>query len=476
MNNNEHNKEDKVEYNLKNEDNKIVDVSNDKINACVNDNIIFNGNDYNKDTNYNPYFINGNNNYGYNPTNSNNDDKNRKDIKRLKVLVILLFIICICSLAFVLSKSFISTRSSNSKNNDEEKSDVELKYTDTIDSKSEGTYVIDVSDVVDNVMPSIVAITSKTLVNSGNYGPFSSGRSQYATGAGSGIIVSKSDNELLILTNKHVIEDAEQLSVKFIDDESVDATVKGASTSKDIAIISIPLKSIKKETLDKIKIATMGKSTDLKVGQGVIAIGNALGYGQSVTTGVISALNREVTIDNISTNMIQTDAAINGGNSGGALLNSKGEVIGINSAKYSSSSYTSSASIEGMGFAIPISDVSDLINKLMNGENLTEEQRGYLGVSGYMITDENNEMQIPKGFYINSIVKNSGADKAGLSIGNIITKIEGNEVKQFSDITEVLENKKSGSKVKLTIKYSSGREYKEKTVTLTLSSYKEVNS
>lgn len=479
MNDNEQKKEDKIE-NIEENSKKLEDKNQEKVdgvnsneNKIESNNMINENNNYK--SNYNPYLINGNTNYN---NLNNNDDKNRKDIKRLKVLVVLLFVICIGCIALVLGKSVIDTKLKDSKSNDSENnnSNVELKYTETVDSKSEGTYVIDVSDVVDNVMPSIVAITSKTLVNSGNYGPFSSGRSQYATGAGSGIIVSKTDSDLLILTNKHVIEDAEQLSVKFIDDETVDATVKGSSTSKDIAIISIPLKSIKKETLDKIKIATMGKSTELKVGQGVIAIGNALGYGQSVTTGVISALNREVTIDNISTNMIQTDAAINGGNSGGALLNSKGEVIGINSAKYSSSAYTSSASIEGMGFAIPISDVSDLINKLMKGENLTEEQRGYLGVSGYMVTDENNEMQLPKGFYINSIIKNSGADKAGLSIGNIITKIEGKEVKQFSDITEVLENKKSGEKVKLTIKYSSGREYKEKTITLTLSSYKEVNS
>ena len=449
--------EEKVEEEIKKETNKdeIIAVDNNQIIDSNNasDNVI-------------------------NNNSMNSDDKNSKDIKRLKIFVVILFIICIGCVSFVIGKSFLDSKSNkkNGNNDENDNVNVELKYTDTVDTKSEGTYVIDVSDVVDNVMPSIVAITSKKLVSSGNYGPFYSGKNQYATGAGSGIIVSKSDSELLILTNKHVIEDAEQLSVKFIDDETVDASVKGSSSSKDIAIISIPLKSIKKETLDKIKIATMGKSTDLKVGQGVIAIGNALGYGQSVTTGVISALNREVTIDNNSTNMIQTDAAINGGNSGGALLNSKGEVIGINSAKYSSSAYTSSASIEGMGFAIPISDVSDLINKLMNGENLTEEQRGYLGVNGYMITDENNEMQLPKGFYINGIVKNSGADKAGLSIGNIITKIEGKEVKQFSDITEVLENKKSGEKVKLTIKYGSGREYKEKTVTLTLSSYKEVNS
>ena len=416
----------------------------------------------------------------YNYSKINNENRNKNDIKLLTLFIVVLFLASIVGIILMMNKGNILSNSSSNSNETKEKA--ELKYTDTESiksdtEKSDGIYLIDVSDIAEEVMPSIVAITSKTLVSSGNYGPFSSGRNQYATGAGSGIIVSKTDSELLILTNKHVIEDATELSVKFINDKTVDATVKGSSTSKDIAIISIPISSLDKETIESIKIATLGDSSKLKVGQGVIAIGNALGYGQSVTTGVVSALNREVTIDNVTTNMIQTDAAINGGNSGGALLNSKGEVIGINSAKYSSNAYTSGASIEGMGFAIPISDVKDLITNLMNGTNLTEEQKGYLGVSGYMITDEYSEAyDMPKGFYISNIVKNSGSDKAKLSIGNIITKIEDKEVKQFSTISEVLENKKAGDKVTITIKYIDGREYKEKDVEITLSSYKEVNS
>lgn len=411
-----------------------------------------------------------NHSYNYN----SDEEKNRKDIKKLTFLIILLFLICLSGMIWSFTRKSDGKVSKENSNNN--KSNVELKYTETATSNNNGTYVIDVSEVVENVMPSIVAITSKTLVTTGRYGPSYFGNEQYATGAGSGIIVGKTDNELMILTNKHVVEDAEKLSVKFINDKSVDATVKGYSSSKDIAIITISLSSLDDETLKSIKIATMGDSNELKVGNGVIAIGNALGYGQSVTTGVISALNREVSIDNTTTNMIQTDAAINGGNSGGALLNSKGEVIGINSAKYSSSYSSSSASIEGMGFAIPISDVSDLITRLMNGENLSDEERGYLGVSGYIITNDYSEAYgMPVGFYISSIVKNSGADQADLEIGNIITEIDGNKVSQFTDVSEVLETKKAKEKVTLTVKYTSGREYKEKKVNLTLSSYSDVN-
>ena len=230
------------------------------------------------------------------------------------------------------------------------------------------------------------------------------------------------------------------------------------------------------ETLSQIKLATIGDSNEMKVGNGVIAIGNALGYGQSVTTGVISALNRKVSIENSSNKMIQIDAAINGGNSGGALLNSKGEVIGINSAKYSSSGSSTQASIEGMGFAIPISDVKDLITKLMNGETPQEAQKGYLGVQGSMTTNITNASKdMPTGFYITSVVTGGGAAQAGIEVGNIITSIEGKEVKDFDTISDVLDEKEAGDKVKLTIKYASGKEYKEKTVEVTLSTYSQVN-
>ncbi len=407
------------------------------------------------------------------PTEINFDStiqKKQKKNTKLIVGLILLVIIFIIGACFAMYKVF------KIENTEKDYSKVQLQYTDTNKVASEGTYIVDVSEVVENVMPSIVAITSKTLVSTGRYGPFYYGGQQYATGAGSGIIVSKTDTELMVLTNYHVVEDATELSVQFINNKTADATVKGSSEARDIAIISIPLKSLDDETLSQIKLATIGDSSQMKVGNGVIAIGNALGYGQSVTTGVISALNRKVSIENSSNKMIQIDAAINGGNSGGALLNSKGEVIGINSAKYSSSGTSSQASIEGMGFAIPISDVKELITQLMNGETPKEAQKGYLGVQGSMTSNITNASKdIPTGFYITSVVTGSGADKAGIEVGNIITSIEGKEVKDFDTISDVLDEKKAGDKVKITIKYASGKEYKEKTVEVTLSTYSQVN-
>ena len=345
------------------------------------------------------------------------------------------------------------------------KQKVTLKYTDTNKEQKEGIYITDVSDVVEEVMPSIVAITSKTLVTSGSYGPSFFGQQQYSEGAGSGIIVSQTDTELLILTNNHVVEGAEELAVQFINGKSADASIKGTSERKDVAVISVKLNNLDKETQEAIRIATMGDSSELKVGNGIIAIGNALGYGQSVTTGVVSALDREVTIDNTTTKMIQIDAAINGGNSGGALLNSAGEVVGINSAKYSSSGSTTSASIEGMGFAIPISDVKDIIETLMNGKDDTSDVT--IGIEGTMVSESNFNM--PSGFYITKVIDGSGADKAGLEIGNIITKIDGQEVTSISTIKDVLYEKNKGDKITLTIAYTNRKEYSEKEVEVTLS-------
>ena len=357
-----------------------------------------------------------------------------------------------------------------------------LKYTETVEPNKnvEGSiYITDVSEIVDEVMPSIVAITSKTLVTSGKYGPSYWGGSSYQTGAGSGIIISQTDDEILILTNHHVVDGAKELSVQFINEMSYDATIKGTSSTKDIAVIAVKKKDVDTETLEKIKIATIGDSSKVKVGEGAIAIGNSLGYGQSVTTGVISAVNRNVTIDNITRKMIQTDAPINGGNSGGALLNSKGEVIGINSAKYSSS-LLSEASIEGMGFAIPITDVKDTVNTLMEGksdeEEVIDKDRGYLGITGYMVTKEMEETYgMPKGVYVQEISKNSKAIESGLKVGNIITKINGKQVEEFETITNILANKKPGDTVKLVIKYGDENGYQEKEITVELSNYDDVN-
>lgn len=383
---------------------------------------------------------------------------NKKLIKKI-ILVILLIIVCI-SIPLVL---YIIDNGNPFVN----KSKLQLQYTKTNDDVVEGVYITDVSEVVENVMPAIVAITSKTLISNGWFGPNYFGQNQYTEGAGSGIIVGKSDTELLIVTNNHVVEGASELTVQFINDVSVDATIKGTSERKDIAVISIKLTDIDTDTLNNIKIATIGNSDELKVGNGVIAIGNALGYGQSVTTGVVSALDREVTIDDYTNKMIQIDAAINGGNSGGALLNSKGEVVGINSAKYSSRGSSGEASVEGMGFAIPISDVNELITDLINGEEISEGTT--LGIEGYMTNqDYGISYNVPTGFYIAGITSGSAADKAGLEIGNIITEIEGEKVESVSDIQNVLYDKKSGDEVTLKISYVNGREYQEKEVKVTL--------
>ena len=391
--------------------------------------------------------------------------KEKNKLPKDKIIIIIFIVLSLIAVVTFIVLDRTGLIKNNKASN--EGTNITLKHTATNDNYSEGIYMTDVSDVVEEVMPSIVAITSKTLVSSGTFGPSFFNQNQYSEGAGSGIIVGKSDTELMILTNNHVVEGAEELTVKFIDDKSVDATIKGTSERKDMAIIAVKLSDIDSSTLENIKIATIGDSSKLKVGQGIIAIGNALGYGQSVTTGVVSAIDREVTTDNYTNKMIQIDAAINGGNSGGALLNAKGEVVGINSLKYSSGATSTSASVEGMGFAIPISDVSDLIEDLINGKEA--EEGATLGVEGYMTTSMYTGSNLPTGFYISGITSNSGADKAGLEIGNIITAIDGTEVEKFSDLSNVIYDKKKGDKVTLKIAYVKGREYKEKEVEAVLS-------
>lgn len=397
--------------------------------------------------------------------NTLNIQEKEKSFNKKILLCLSILLLLIITILIILGKNYFA----NSKEAPTENKElVTLQYTNTEVETTEGVYMIDVSEVVENVMPSIVAITSKTLISSGRFGPNYYGQNQYTEGAGSGIIISKSDEELFIVTNNHVVEGASELTVQFINNKSVDATIKGTSKSKDIAVISVKLSDLDEETIKEIKIATIGNSDEIKVGNGVIAIGNALGYGQSVTTGVISALEREVTIDNYTNSMIQIDAAINGGNSGGALLNSKGEVIGINSAKYSSNGTISSASIEGMGFAIPISDVEDLITDIINGEEI--EEGVTLGIEGYIITNENiNGYFIENGFYITKVVSESNASKAGLEAGYIITEINGQEVNTFSDLSNVISKKKKGDKITLKIKYFVLGNYRETEVDVTLS-------
>ena len=393
----------------------------------------------------------------------NNDNKKSKTTNRILIAIIIFLVLFIFVVTYLLV--FDSNLFESLKDKVTNKDDIQLNYTEVVDSNSDGIYITDVSDIVENVMPSIVAITSKTLISTGNYGPWFewNNQSQYTEGAGSGIIISKSDDKLYILTNNHVVEGSSELIVQFINEKSVDATIVGTSERKDLAVISIPLSDLDDDTIDSIKIATIGSSDELKVGNGIIAIGNALGYGQSVTTGVVSALNREVTIDDYTYEMIQIDAAINGGNSGGALLNSKGEVVGINSAKYSSSGTYSSASIEGMGFAIPISDVEELIVDLMNGE---EDSNGVtIGIEGYM-TNTGINYNFPLGFYISSILPDGNAANSDLEIGQIITKIDGEEIESFSDLSNALYEKSIGDSATLTVKYIDGNHYSEKEVVI----------
>ena len=326
--------------------------------------------------------------------------------------------------------------------------------------------VLDVSDIVEKAMPSVVAINNKMLLQSNNwfFGP-----QQYeATGAGSGIIIGQNDTELLIVTNNHVVENSEDLQVVFIDNQAVEAKIKGTDVENDLAVVAVPLENIPADTMSQISIATMGDSDSLKVGQGVIAIGNALGYGQSVTVGYISALDREVRTsdDNITRNLLQTDAAINPGNSGGALLNMKGEVIGINSAKYSDTD------VEGMGYAIPITAVQDIINDLMNTKTRTEvdqSKQGYLGIQGLTIDETySSTFGMPQGVYVYEIIEGGAASKTDLQPKDIITKFDGSSVRTMEDLQQMLTYYEGGDTVTLTVQRLENGQYVEHEISITL--------
>ena len=297
---------------------------------------------------------------------------------------------------------------------------------------------------------------------------FGGTQQQESTSVGSGIIIGQTDSELLILTNNHVVEGNEKLTVSFVDNESVEANVKGTDSTKDLAVVAVKISDVKDSTMDEIAVATMGDSSKLEVGEQVVAIGNALGYGQSVTSGIVSATER--TLDGYEGGtLIQTDAAINPGNSGGALLNSNGEVIGINTAKVATDS------VEGMGYAIPISDASDTIQNLMNQETKTkvsEAEQGYLGIQGVDVSDESAKMyNMPTGVYISDVVKNGGAQQAGLTKGSVITGLEGTTISDMNSLKEQLQYYRVGDKVKVTVQVPGNNgEYTEKTVEVTLGS------
>lgn len=338
------------------------------------------------------------------------------------------------------------------------------------DGKSNGipantALAMDVSSIVEKAMPSVVAINNTTLYESNNW--FGQTQTYEVPSSGSGIIIGQNDEELLIVTNNHVVADSNEMSVIFIDETPVNAVLKGGDPDSDLAVIAVPLKDIPEATLSQITVAAMGDSDSLKVGQGVIAIGNALGYGQSVTVGYVSALNRDVQTEGDTTrNLLQTDAAINPGNSGGALLNMQGEVVGINAAKYSSTE------VEGMGYAIPISKVQDIINSLMSRKTRSEvdqSRAGYLGIQGQNIDNETATMlDMPTGIFVYKIIEGGAASKTDLREKDIIVKFDDQTVKTMVSLQEMLKYYEAGETVNLTVKSLENGTYVERIVPVTL--------
>ena len=368
----------------------------------------------------------------------------------------------------------------------------EKKDADASDSKSDtgkdtGSTAkgnLDVSEIASEALPSIVSITTKSVQEVQNYfgmygmyGYAPQQQEQEVEGSGSGIIVGKNDDELLIATNYHVVEGADTLSVAFTDGNAVEASVKGFDEERDLAVVSVSLDDVEDDTMDAISIAKIGSSDDLKVGEQVIAIGNALGYGQSVTTGIVSAKNRRMDSDNNTVtdgsddssdgvNLIQTDAAINPGNSGGALLNMEGEVVGINSAKLASTE------VEGMGYAIAISDVTDILQNLMNEtsrDKLDDSEHGVLGIKGSSVSSEAVQMYgIPAGVFVKGVTEGGAADKAGLKANSVITEFNGKTVSSIDQLIEYLSYYEPDEEVELTVQVPHGTSYKEETVKVTL--------
>ena len=360
----------------------------------------------------------------------------------------------------------------------EKKADEETE--DTSDTKGS----LDVSDVAEEAMPSVVAITTKSVQEVQNY--YSMFGSQYAPsqeqeveGSGSGIIIGKTKSELLIATNYHVVDGADTLSVAFADGSAYEATVKGFDENEDLAVVSVDTKDVSDDTMDAISVAKIGSSDDLKIGEQIVAIGNALGYGQSVTTGIVSAKNRKIdssgqvesddSSDNSSSlnkgvNLIQTDAAINPGNSGGALLNMDGEVVGINSSKLASTE------VEGMGYAIAISDVADSLENMMNAKARDKvDNHGILGITGSTVSDEAVQIYgIPQGVFVSKVTEDGPADDAGITKNMVITEFDGKTITSIDQLVELLQYYEPKEKIDVTVAVQDGNEYKEKTFTVKL--------
>lgn len=324
---------------------------------------------------------------------------------------------------------------------------------------------VDVSAVAESAMPSVVAINNYSKRSYAYFFYSDQDEEEVLSGSGSGIIIGQNDKEVLIVTNFHVVDGAQRLSVQFVDGTTADAAVKGSASSSDLAVLAVKFEDLSESTVNAIRVARLGNSDELKVGEIAIAVGNALGYGQSVTVGYISAKERQITIDKVTYTLIQTDAAINPGNSGGALLNKNGEVIGINSAKYED------YKVEGMGFAIPISNTLSLINELSNREEIKEEERGYLGIErGTDITDDlyAERFNIPKGLYVNAVAKGSAAEKAGIRPNDIIVRVDKAIIYGMSDLQEFLSYTKAGTEVEIVLYRSNQGVYQEITVNAVL--------
>lgn len=430
----------------------------------------------------------------------NNNKKNPKNSKKLakKIGAITLSAVLFGSVAAgsfqavnYFSPVSKTTNSSSQTSKSNSSSASLLKTTTTSDSSNKGS--LDVSDITTSAMPSIVAITNKSVQEVQDY--FSQfgfrgqgqAQTQETESQGSGIIIGKNDTELLMVTNNHVVEGADTLSVCFIDNKVYEANVKGTDAENDLAVIAVPLDGISDDTMSQIAVASIGDSDSLKVGEQVVAIGNALGYGQSVTTGIVSAVNRALSNnssdtqdsnsssdDSSSATYIQTDAAINPGNSGGALLNMNGEVIGINSAKLASTE------VEGMGYAIPISRVSDIIDNLMNQTTRTKvdsDKQGTIGIKGINVTsDVQEKYNLPEGIYVSEVTSGSAAEKAGITSGSVITKFDGKSVTDIESLQDLLQYYKAGETVELTLQVPDSDSYKEKTVSISLGSKSDTSS
>lgn len=430
---------------------------------------------------YNPNEMNGNYQYGGYGTNSQPEpekpDKKKKTGKSVPKAVAvggLAILFGVVSSAVFLTSNVVGTRLLGLDSGTSSVSTSSRTVGNSTPlSTSSSVVTSDVSGIVENVMPSIVSITSMSVEEVQSF--FGGTYQQQTEGAGTGIIIGQNDSELLIVTNNHVVEGSNTLTVTFNDESSVEANIKGTNSDYDVAVIAVPLEDISDDTMEAISVATLGDSTELKVGEPAIAIGNALGYGQSVTTGVISALDRSVSTTDSQTGqtvessvkLIQTDAAINPGNSGGALVNANGEVVGINSSKLVGDS------VEGVGYAIPISDVSDLIEQLMNQETrekVAEADQGALGIRGINVSDAFSEqLELPQGVYVSEVTSGGGAEAAGMSRGCIITAINGTSISSMEGLQEQLQYYAKGETVTLTIQVpQTTGDYQEQTLDVTL--------